>query len=215
MTQTRRRGEELEVALLDAAWDELQEVGYANMRMEGVAERAGTSRAVIYRRWTGRADLVVATLRAHRPMLSAEPPDTGSLREDVLTVLRRMSVGLEETGAETVYGLLGDYLADADLFFRLQGQILGIGSGVMTAILERAAARGEAPAEVSRRIATLPTDLYRHELLLTRTPPPDETILSIVDEIFLPLVRGADAPTVGRADSRTVRPAKRGTARRR
>jgi len=48
---TRRRGAELEAALLDAAWDELQAVGYAGLTMEAVADRAGTSRAVLYRRW--------------------------------------------------------------------------------------------------------------------------------------------------------------------
>lgn len=39
----RRRGEALEAALLDAAWDELQTVGYAALRIEAVADRAGTT----------------------------------------------------------------------------------------------------------------------------------------------------------------------------
>ena len=52
---TRRRGATLERALLDAAWEELQESGYARLTMERVADRAGTSRAVIYRRWRNRA----------------------------------------------------------------------------------------------------------------------------------------------------------------
>ena len=94
--KTRRRGEALESALLDAAWDELQQAGYAGLTFEAVAERAGTSRAVLYRRWRNRADLVVAAMRRHRPMLSGEIPDTGSLRDDVLTVLRRMSGRLRQ-----------------------------------------------------------------------------------------------------------------------
>jgi hypothetical protein len=49
--KTRRRGDALEHALLDAAWDELQAVGYAGLTIEAVADRAGTSRAVLYRRW--------------------------------------------------------------------------------------------------------------------------------------------------------------------
>jgi len=64
--RTRRRGAALEAALLDAAWDELQVTGYQAMTMEAVADRAGTSRAVLYRRWPKRAELVVATLRRHR-----------------------------------------------------------------------------------------------------------------------------------------------------
>src|SRR4051794_20026628 len=89
----RRRGAMLEDAIVDAAWDELRAVGYANLTMEGVAARAKTSRAVLYRRWRGRPELVLAAKRAHAPLLSGLTPDTGSLREDVLVLMRRMSQG--------------------------------------------------------------------------------------------------------------------------
>jgi AcrR family transcriptional regulator len=187
--KTRRRGAALEAALLDAAWDELQAVGYAGLTMEAVADRAGTSRAVLYRRWPKRPELVIAALRRHRPMLSGEVPDTGSLRGDVLAVLQRMSRRLAETGPETVYGLLGDYLADAELFLRLHGQVLQIGAEVMTTILKRGADRGEARSDVPTRVATLPTDLFRNELFRARTPPSESVLAEIVDQVFLPLVR--------------------------
>jgi AcrR family transcriptional regulator len=189
--KTRRRGEALEMALLDAAWDELQAVGYAGLTMEAVADRAGTSRAVLYRRWPRRPELVIAALRLHRPMLSGEIPDTGGLRGDVLALLRRMSFRISEIGAETVYGLLGDYLSDSELFARTHGQVLQIGSEVMEVILKRAADRGEARTEVTARVAALPTDLFRNELFLRRNPPGEGAILDIVDEVFLPLVRYA------------------------
>ena len=144
--KTRRRGAALEDALLDAAWAELQAVGYAGLTMEAVADRAGTSRAVLYRRWRNRPELVLAVIRRHRPMLSGEIPDTGSLRGDVLALLRRMSSRLAEIGPETVYGLLGDYLGDADLFARSRDQLLSISAEVMETILKRAADRGEARA---------------------------------------------------------------------
>ena len=187
--KTRRRGETLEHALLDAAWAELQAVGYAGLSMEGVADRAGTSRAVLYRRWRNRPELVIAVLRRYRPMLSGEIPDTGSLRGDVLALLRRMSGHLAEIGPETVYGLLGDYLSDAELFARSQDHVLHISAGVMDAILKRAVDRGEARADVEPRIATLPTDLFRNELFLARTPPSEGAIAEIIDDVFLPLVR--------------------------
>jgi AcrR family transcriptional regulator len=187
--KTRRRGAALEAALLDAAWDELQAGGYANLTMEAVADRAGTSRAVLYRRWHNRPELVIAAIRRHRPMLSGEVPDTGSLRGDVLALLSRMSDRMAEIGPETVYGVLGDYFADAELFSRVQEQVLQIGAGVMATILGRAEARGEARAEISPMIATLPTDLFRNRMFLTRNPPSGDVIAEIVDEIFLPLVR--------------------------
>lgn len=187
--KTRRRGAALEDALLDAAWAELQAAGYTGLTMEAVADRAGTSRAVLYRRWRNRPELVLAVIRRHRPLLSGEIPDTGTLRGDVLALLRRMSSRLAEIGPETVYGLLGDYLSDAGMFARARDQLLSISAEVMETILKRAADRGEARAGVENRIATLPTALFRNELFLARTPPSEGTLVEIVDDVFLPLVR--------------------------
>jgi AcrR family transcriptional regulator len=187
--RTRRRGAALEDALLEAAWSELQASGYQAMTMEAVADRAGTSRAVLYRRWPKRAELVVAALRRHRPIISGELADTGSLRGDVLALLTRMSGRLAATGPETVYGLLGDYLGDAELFERLRLDVLQAGAGVMAGILKRAAERGEARPGVPGRVASVPTDLFRSELFLRRTPPDATVIAEIVDDVFLPLVR--------------------------
>jgi AcrR family transcriptional regulator len=157
--------------------------------MEAVSDRAGTSRAVLYRRWPKKAELAIAAMRRHRPVISGEPPDTGSLRSDVLALLTRMSQRLTVTGPDTLYGLLGDYLADPELFERLRADLLETGAGVMTTILERAVDRGQARPDVPTRIAALPTDLYRNELLVRRTPPAKAVIAEIVDDIFLPLVR--------------------------
>jgi AcrR family transcriptional regulator len=188
---TRRRGAALENALLEAAWEELQATGYAKLTMESVAERAGTSRAVLYRRWRNKPELVIAALRRHRPMLSGELPDTGSLRGDVLAVLRRVSAGQAEIGLETVYGLIGDYFADAELFARLQDEFLYARANVMETILKRAAERGQVRADISPRIATLPIDLFRHQLFVSRTPVSEHVIAEIVDEVFLPLVEAS------------------------
>jgi AcrR family transcriptional regulator len=186
--KTRRRGAALEAALLDAAWAELQDVGYARLRMEAVAGRAGTSRAVLHRR-RDRPELVIAALRRHRPMPSCDVPDTGSLRSDVLALLRRVSARLAEIGPETVAGLLGDHFADAGLFPCIQDQVLPIGPGVMATILKRAAGRGEVRSNLSPVVVTLPADLYRHRIFLARTPPPDSVLVEIVDDVFLPLAR--------------------------
>jgi AcrR family transcriptional regulator len=187
--KTRRRGAALENALLDAAWAELQETGYAGLTMEAVADRAGTSRAVLYRRWRNRPELVIAAIRRYRPLLTGEIPDTGSLRGDVLALLRRMSSRLSEIGSETVYGLLGDYLSDAEMFARGRNEMLDISADVMGTILKRAADRGEARGDIGTRVATLPTALFRNELFLTRNPPTEGTLVEIVDDVFLPLVQ--------------------------
>jgi AcrR family transcriptional regulator len=185
---TRRRGTRLENALLDAAWDELQTSGYAKLTMERIAERAGTSRAVIYRRWRSRPEVVIAALRHRHAVVPARIPDTGALRGDVLAVLRRVSSRLSAIGPDTVVGLLGDLLADKQALDFVYAQLLRGGTEVMMAVLQRAAARGEARRDVSPRVARVPLDLIRHELILNPHPPSQQTIEEIVDEVFLPLV---------------------------
>jgi len=154
--------------------------------MEGVAQRAGTSRPVLARRWPTRPQLIVAALRRHRPMLSGEIPDTGTLRGDVLALLRRVSARFAELGPETFYGLAGDYFADPALVPDFQAQLLQTGNEVMTAVLKRAAERGEARHDIPPRVAALPIALLRHELLLS--PGDEHAITEIVDQVFLPLV---------------------------
>jgi AcrR family transcriptional regulator len=185
----RRRGAALEAALLDAAWDELSAVGYPRFTLDGVAARAGTSRPVLARRWSNRAELVIAAFRHHTSFAVPVPPDTGTLRGDVLAVLRQMSADVSE-----VVGVLTFVFAD---YFNATGRppaeireraIAGRGS-IMTAIIERGVERGEIdPRRLTPRIATLPVDLVRHDLIMNLAPVPDETLIEIVDRIFLPLV---------------------------
>jgi len=187
---TRRRGAALQNALLDAAWTELQSAGYAKLTMERVADRAQTSRAVIYRRWSSRHELVIAALLHQQPTGTARIPDTGSLREDVLTIMRRAARRISDIGPATVVGLLNDLTAD-DTSDTIIEQLARGGGEVMNQALAHAAARGEAREHVPERVARLPLDLIRHELILTHRPPSSKTLEEIVDQIFLPLVTPA------------------------
>jgi AcrR family transcriptional regulator len=187
-TKTRRRGDSLEVAILEAAWDELAAVGYTHVTMERVAERAKTSKAVVYRRWHNRAELIIAAMRQHMGEQEIELPDTGSLRGDLLALLNRGVRSLEAIGAETIHGLMAEY------FIKIMPTLFTPGSqaviGTMSILLKRAAERGEVDLDkVTPRIATLPIDLIRHEVLSTHAPVSEEVIVEVVDTIFLPLVQ--------------------------
>ncbi len=189
---TRRRGARLEAAILEAAWDELAEVGYAALTMDGVAARARTSRAVLYRRWPSRPELVVAALRHHTDFTSPAAFDTGTLRGDVLALLRHMSTRVGEIAGALSF-LLAVSFEEAGLTpAMLRERAVAGEPGTMQAIVGRAAARGEiSPARLSPRVVCLPVDLVRHDLIMTLAPVPDSTLVEIVDTIFLPLVRAA------------------------
>jgi len=48
---------------------------------------------------------------------------------------------------------------------------------------------GTSLERITPRNAALPGDLVRHEILVTRAAVPEQVLVEIVDEIFLPLVR--------------------------
>jgi AcrR family transcriptional regulator len=190
----RRRGAELEDAILRATWEELAAVGYMNLTMEGVAERARTGKQVLYRRWRSRAELVTAAMRHRVGSIADDVPDTGELRGDVLAVLRHMAERYHDVGPDVVHGLMAE-ISDLDPEFP------AIMTGVMEAILRRAADRGEIGLDaITRRVVTLPVDLFRHEMLLTRDPLLETSPAEIVDEIYLPLLRARSRGQGGQDD---------------
>lgn len=185
----RRRGEELEHALLDAAWLELTQKGYAAFTIDAVAQHAGTSRPVVYRRWPAREDIVRAAIARATSKNRPQVPDTGTLREDLIAYMKELNKTRAELSAVlsvqlgAFYQETGTSLADLREFVRA-GQSSGLDE-----IIERALARGEIdPARLTPRRAALPFDLFRHDVLLTMAPLTDDAIEEIVDDIFLPLV---------------------------
>jgi AcrR family transcriptional regulator len=181
-TGTRRRGDALEDAILDAAWAELEEVGYAALTMEGVAARARTSKPVLYRRWPNRARLMVSAMRRRVVPLSADLPDTGELRGDLLALLRRAAGRYREFDSDLVHSLLTELP-------HVQNEIFEVVPGTVMTLLRRAADRGEIDlAGVTPRIARLPLDLVRHEVVATHAVVPDTVLVEIVDDIVLPLL---------------------------
>jgi AcrR family transcriptional regulator len=191
----RRRGVILEQAILDAAWAELVEQGYPGLTLEGVAKRAGTSRPVLYRRWPSRTALATAALGRHISQNPIVVPDLGSVSDEISLLLRRMSDRARPDMIRLVFDMQKD-LADkhsnlAEMRAHLRAQIVDV--DIMQTILNRAIARGEiAAARLTPRIVSLPTDLARHEILMTFEQLSDEAIKEIVDEVFLPLVCTTD-----------------------
>jgi AcrR family transcriptional regulator len=190
----RRRGAALERAILRAAVDELTESGYPGLTMDKVAKRAGTNKNAIYRRWPNRAALGVA---AYRQLTVANPrlPDTGELRGDVLELLRRANRHWSSPAGDILRSLLSRAGDEPELLAQLQEQASDAGSGMWLTVLGRAVARGEAPPEALHpRVATVAVVLLRNEYVTRGIPTvPDGVLVEIVDEVYLPLVRGRGA----------------------
>jgi len=190
--KSRRRGTVLETAILGIVLQELAETGYVNFSIERVAARAGTSKPVIYRRWPTRARLVYAALRANRPVVS-EVPDTGTVRGDLMVILLRVSRMVDELSPEAFFGLSAELLHENDS--SLFAEVHERNTQIMTEILNRGIERGEIAAKkLTPRLAALPFDLVRYQLMVLRQPLSPQDIEEIVDRIFLPLVRTKRKP---------------------
>lgn len=189
---TRRHGAALEAAILDAGWDELVEIGYARLTMGSIARRARTSEPVLYRRWANKDELVLAVLRRYRTTHPVAVPDTGDLRDDLTRYLTALSNSLAGffaiAAAASLSGLLA---ATGQSPAEIREQAMGDQLRPQTrTIYRQAAARGELdPERIPPAVLALPFDLVRHDLLMDLKPPNVKRIHSIVDEIFLPLVR--------------------------
>ena len=187
----RRRGEALKDAILGAAWAELSQVGYSSFTLDGVSKRAETSRTVLARRWQSRADLAASAIAHYLQHNPVKIPDLGNLRDDLIALLERTSH--RSYAINGIVFSMRDYFTDTgSSLSELRGRLAPdpIGGDAMTIILQRGIERGEIdPTKLTKRIASLPIDLVRHETLMTNRPASKALITEIVETVFLPLAR--------------------------
>lgn len=187
----RRRGKELEEAILDAAWNELLEVGYGRLTMDTIARRARTSEPVLYRRWANKDALVVAAIEHRRSLSPLSFADTGSLRDDLVAELTASAAARAEFYAITMAAAYaGLTIAGAHTPAEVRDRLMGDQrTGRDRPIYQRAAARGELDLDrVSETALEMPFALVRLDLLMNLAAPSAERIRAIVDDCFIPVV---------------------------
>lgn len=101
-------------ALREAALSLLAEIGYDRLTVDKIAACAGAGKATIYRRWTGKAELVVDALMCRKELII--PPDTGNLREDLMELARQATEHKDEQLAtQVMVGLVSALPRDPEL----------------------------------------------------------------------------------------------------
>lgn len=184
----RRRGDALTAAIFDATLDELANVGYAELTMERVASRARASKGSLYRRWSNRAELVVDAMHHARPH-QIEPPDTGSVREDLLGYLRAVADLLNGADGEAARGLMVESVRDPELMAVIRIRFIDPGIAMVLDVLRRGAVRGEVrPTALTHRIASVGPGLIRQQYMVYGAPIPDDVVLELVDSVLMPLI---------------------------
>ena len=187
--RTRRRGETLERAIFDAVLDQLQAVGYVGLTMEGVATRAHTGKAALYRRWPRKEDLVVDALQHALPS-PTDLPDHGNVRDDLLDLLRRMTAMLNSPAGCAVQCLMSETERDESFARLLHERVKEPRKRMFLDLLVRGADRGQVrPAAATQLIAEVGPALVMQRFLADGAPVPDDYVVSVVDDIVMPLLR--------------------------
>lgn len=138
-----RRSERNHRAILNAASELLEEVGYANLTIQTIADRAGVSNKTIYRWWSNKAAVVMeAFALATADMVTI--PDTGSLQADLLEFIQAAFVAHQtlKFGA-TMASLVAAIQTDPTLATAFREQFITQRRNAVREILERAIKRGE------------------------------------------------------------------------
>lgn len=186
----RPRDPLVDAAILAAAMDLLAEAGYARLTMDNVAARAGVGKASVYLRWPNKVALVAEAIQ-HRAAVVPRVPDTGSLREDMLTFLRGLLRG-KSAGARALAAVTGEIASNPDLKKAWRQSVTGTLAASVRAIVERAVERGELPAGTDLELlSSVPLTLLQNWRLEHDHGPDDAVVERIVDQFFTPMPSGS------------------------
>jgi AcrR family transcriptional regulator len=201
-----RRNPESHAAILAATVELLEEVGYRNLTIEGVARRAGVGKQTIYRWWAGSKAALVLEAFIGISDERVPPPDTGSIRDDLLAILHPV-FGLNKrfrTGTALANKTM---MAEAQLDETFHAIYVGLHRSwwaPMRTAVKRAITRGELVSSTDPGIVVdllLGAAWYR--LLLEHAPLDHKTAGVLVDTILIGL-RQPPTP-IKRTATRTTR----------
>jgi AcrR family transcriptional regulator len=163
----------------------LQQNGYDRLTLDAVATTAQASKATVYRRWPTKAELVLAAF-IEGVRQSAVPPDTGTLRDDLLAL---GDIILEQTHQHsgTLRAVLVEVSNNPALNEAMQHEFVDQRRALLQYVLQQAVNRGEIDgAAISDELwDVLPGYLIFRSIIQNR-PPSKDTVRALVDEILIP-----------------------------
>jgi AcrR family transcriptional regulator len=181
----RPRSAEADRAILAATVALLAEAGFAAITMERVASSAGVGKATVYRRWASKVDLVIDAIRTG--MHDIEPPGTGSLRQDLVTL---MSVQIDwlrdsDTG-RMVAGLSAEIQHNAELADALRTNLIISRRAVVRRLLADAVLSGEVRSDADLDVVLdLLYGAIHFRVLVTGEPLEADLASKIVDAVLV------------------------------
>ena len=170
--------------------------GYRGLSMQGVARRAGTGKAPLYRRWPNKQQMLIDVL-SHQPPGSQEAQaDTGQLRADLIQILTQMATAMAQPVGRSLSALIVETVLHRDRHPQAAQAVieslLEPRLDAIMAALRRAARRGEIrPGADTSLLAQTGPALIVHQQLHYGTPPSRAEVTEIVDRVLLPALGAA------------------------
>jgi AcrR family transcriptional regulator len=187
----RKRDHSRDPEILDAALDVLAEVGYDRMTMDMVAARAKAGKATMYRRWSSKADLVIEAVACMKKV-DVDPaslPDTGTLRGDLVAMMKPHTIVDAEKKLQVMAGLVSMLAQSPEFADAVNAAIVEPRASINRIFLQRAVDRGEIPADVDiEQLAILAPSMAAYRVLVLRKPVDRAFLLRVLDDILLPAV---------------------------
>jgi AcrR family transcriptional regulator len=179
----RPRSERARQAILAAAAELLLDRGLAAVSMDAVAERAGVSKATIYRWWPAKETLALDALYTQWAAAVPEPVDTGALRGDLLELLRPWArLVAAGSHARVIAALLAKTRTDPAFAAQYQRHVIEPRREQAREVFARAVRRGEVPADTDLEVALdLVYGPIYLRLLQGHAPLSDDFVAAVVD----------------------------------
>jgi AcrR family transcriptional regulator len=179
----RPRSEQRRKAILDAAIELLLTQGLQAVSMDEVADHAGVSKATIYRWWPSKETLALDALYHEWDTFRPSLPDTGSLRGDLLALVRPwVRRARKRPYARVVAALVEETHTDPEFAKLYHERFVNPRRDPARAILERAIERDQIPDDTNIELALdlLYGPLF-HRLLHAHAPLSDRFVEGVVD----------------------------------
>ena len=198
-TLGRKRDHTRDDKILEATIDILADRSFEGMTMDMVAVRAKAGKATVYRRWPSKAELVRDALGwMNRNQLELESlPDTGTLREDFLVLLKPQSIAEKERKFRVLAGL-GSFLQQPEFAEAGTAGIFEPWVAMNRELMNRAVVRGEIPANADIEMACqVITAMASFRGLIQRKPFDKLFFTALIDGVLLPALKNPQtAPTI-------------------
>ncbi|MFI8276098.1 TetR/AcrR family transcriptional regulator [Streptomyces sp. NPDC085929] len=187
----RRRGPELERAILDAALEQLSTVGWNALTMEGVAAGAHTGKAAVYRRWPSKADLVADVLRTGLPPIGAIA-DHGSIRGDLIRLCVRMRAVMESRAGQALRAVLHecDHAHAGRFHDVIRAGLHEPAHRLIRDLVQRGIERGDVrPDATGPFVADVIPAMMMYGAKVCGSEWTDPDIAEMIDQVMVPLLR--------------------------